>query len=75
MTTDAPGDLTVTRRKTLPLGRVLLEGDLSAIPLPDVLSFIAMIRRSGNLIVRKGDRVTLPDRAGAREPLGTARSA
>jgi hypothetical protein len=56
VTTDAPGDLTVTRRKTLPLGKVLLEGDLSAIPLPDVLSFIAMIRRSGNLIVRKGDR-------------------
>lgn len=32
----------------------ILQGDLSRIQLPDVLSFIAMIRQSGKLVVRRG---------------------
>jgi hypothetical protein len=32
--------------------RTILEGDLSAIPLPDVLSFIATIRGNGKLVLR-----------------------
>ena len=32
----------------------ILQGDLSRIQLPDVLSFIAMIRRSGKLAIREG---------------------
>ena len=35
--------------------KTVLEGDLSAIQLPDILSFLAMIRATGNLIVRHGD--------------------
>ncbi|HUO84282.1 MAG TPA: DUF4388 domain-containing protein, partial [Thermoanaerobaculia bacterium] len=31
------------------MARVILEGDLSAIELPDVLTFISMIRQSGRL--------------------------
>ena len=34
------------------LAKPVLEGDLSAIQLPDLLSFVAMIRRTGKLIVR-----------------------
>jgi DNA-binding MarR family transcriptional regulator len=34
--------------------KAILQGDLSRIQLPDVLSFIAMIRESGKLIVRQG---------------------
>jgi predicted transcriptional regulator len=34
--------------------KAILEGDLSKIQLPDVLSFMAMIRRSGKLVVRQG---------------------
>jgi len=30
----------------------ILQGDLSRIQLPDVLSFVSMIRRSGKLILR-----------------------
>ncbi len=45
------GELSLTRKST-PLGRVFLEGDLAAIQLPDVLSFIAMIRHSGRLVLR-----------------------
>jgi len=39
----------------------ILQGDLSRIQLPDVLSFIAMIRRSGKLALREGplDRTIL----------------
>ena len=33
----------------------ILQGDLSRIPLPDVLSFVSMIRRSGKLVLREGD--------------------
>src|SRR5688572_23086974 len=33
----------------------ILQGDLSKIQLPDVLSFMAMIRESGKLVVRRGD--------------------
>jgi DNA-binding MarR family transcriptional regulator len=33
----------------------ILQGDLSRIQLPDVLSFMAMIRESGKLIVRRAD--------------------
>ena len=47
----APGDVSLTR-KSSPLGKVLLEGDLATIQLPDVLSFIAMIRQSGKLVLR-----------------------
>lgn len=32
----------------------ILQGDLSRIQLPDVLSFVSMIRRSGKLVLRKG---------------------
>ncbi|HEX8251826.1 MAG TPA: DUF4388 domain-containing protein [Thermoanaerobaculia bacterium] len=32
----------------------ILQGDLSKIQLPDVLSFLAMIRESGKLVVRRG---------------------
>src|SRR5205814_9290507 len=32
-----------------------LHGDLSRIQLPDVLSFVSMIRHSGKLVLRKGD--------------------
>ena len=35
--------------------KAILEGDLSKIQLPDVLSFVAMIRTSGKLIVRQGN--------------------
>lgn len=34
--------------------KAILQGDLSRIQLPDVLSFIAMIRESGKLVVRSG---------------------
>jgi Domain of unknown function (DUF4388) len=39
----------------------ILQGDLSRIQLPDILSFIAMIRRSGKLALREGqlDRTIL----------------
>jgi hypothetical protein len=39
----------------------ILEGDLSRIQLPDVLSFVAMIRRSGKLVLRQNhlERVVL----------------
>jgi hypothetical protein len=50
-----PGDLTLTRRKAEPLGKIFLEGDISAIALPDVLSFISMIRHSGKLVLRVRD--------------------
>src|SRR4051794_40081352 len=33
--------------------RAILQGDLSRIQLPDVLSFVAMIRESGKLVVRR----------------------
>src|SRR5688500_5652925 len=33
----------------------ILQGDLSRIQLPDVLSFVSMIRRSGRLLIQKGD--------------------
>jgi len=33
----------------------ILQGDLSKIQLPDVLSFVAMIRESGKLVVRRTD--------------------
>ncbi|MBV9496905.1 MAG: DUF4388 domain-containing protein [Acidobacteria bacterium] len=33
--------------------KAILEGDLSRIQLPDVLSFVAMIRRSGKLVLRQ----------------------
>ncbi len=33
----------------------ILQGDLSRIPLPDVMSFVSMIRGSGKLLVRNGD--------------------
>jgi len=32
----------------------ILQGDLSRIQLPDVLSFVSMVRRSGKLVLRKG---------------------
>ena len=35
--------------------RPILQGDLSAIQLPDVLTFVAMIRTSGKLVVRHSD--------------------
>ena len=50
-----PGDLTVTRRRRETTGKVVLEGDISSIPLPDVLGFMAMIRRTGRLILRRAD--------------------
>jgi hypothetical protein len=34
--------------------KAILQGDLSKIQLPDVLSFVAMIRHSGKLVVRGG---------------------
>ena len=34
--------------------RVVLRGDLSAVPFPDILTFLAMIRRNGRLVVRQG---------------------
>lgn len=34
--------------------RQILAGDLSAIALPDILTFVSMIRRTGKLIVRNG---------------------
>jgi hypothetical protein len=37
-----------------PISRPVLEGDLSAIQLPDVLSFLAMIRGSGRLALSNG---------------------
>ena len=33
----------------------ILQGDLSKIQLPDVLSFVAMIRESGRLVIRRGE--------------------
>ena len=33
----------------------ILQGDLAKIQLPDVLSFVSMIRESGKLVVRRGD--------------------
>jgi hypothetical protein len=33
----------------------ILQGDLSKIQLPDVLSFVSMIRESGKLVVRRGE--------------------
>jgi Domain of unknown function (DUF4388) len=33
----------------------ILQGDLSRIQLPDVLSFVSMIRRTGKLVLRKDD--------------------
>src|ERR1043166_4718157 len=33
----------------------ILQGDLSRIQLPDVLSFVSMIRRSGKLVLHNGD--------------------
>jgi hypothetical protein len=33
----------------------ILQGDLSRIQLPDVLSFVSMIRETGKLVVRRGD--------------------
>jgi hypothetical protein len=33
----------------------ILQGDLSRIQLPDVLSFVSMIRRSGKLVLRSGE--------------------
>src|ERR1043165_9290816 len=33
----------------------ILQGDLSRIQLPDVLSFVSMIRRSGRLVLRSGE--------------------
>src|SRR5205814_5283046 len=33
----------------------ILQGDLSRIQLPDVLSFVSMIRRSGRLVLHNGD--------------------
>lgn len=33
----------------------ILQGDLSRIQLPDVLSFVSMIRRSGKLVLRNGE--------------------
>lgn len=50
-----PGDLTVTRRRRETTGRVVLEGDIASIALPDVLGFMAMIRRTGRLILRRAD--------------------
>ncbi|HVT43135.1 MAG TPA: DUF4388 domain-containing protein [Thermoanaerobaculia bacterium] len=35
-------------------GRKILEGDLAALQLPDVLSFIAMIRKSGKMVLQQG---------------------
>lgn len=35
--------------------RAILQGDLGKIQLPDVLSFVAMIRESGKLVLRRGD--------------------
>jgi len=35
-----------------PNTKTVLEGDLSAIQLPDILSFLAMIRATGRLVVR-----------------------
>jgi len=35
--------------------RPILQGDLSKIQLPDVLSFVAMIRESGKLVVTRGE--------------------
>jgi len=35
--------------------RAILQGDLSKIQLPDVLSFVAMIRESGKLVLRRAD--------------------
>ncbi|MHB0970232.1 MAG: DUF4388 domain-containing protein [Thermoanaerobaculia bacterium] len=35
---------------------VVLEGDLSAVHLPDVLTFVSMIRRTGKLLVVNGDQ-------------------
>lgn len=35
--------------------RAILQGDLAKIQLPDVLSFVAMIRESGKLVLRRGD--------------------
>jgi len=32
----------------------ILQGDLSRIQLPDVLSFVSMVRRTGKLVLRKG---------------------
>lgn len=37
------------------MGKILFEGDLSAIALPDVLSFMSMTRQSGKLFLRNGD--------------------
>jgi len=36
----------------------ILQGDLSRIQLPDVLSFVSMIRGSGKLTIQNGDRMT-----------------
>lgn len=38
-----------------PEGKIILSGDVSAIAVPDVLSFISMIRSSGELVFRQGD--------------------
>jgi hypothetical protein len=35
--------------------RAILQGDLSKIQLPDVLSFVAMIRETGKLVLRRGE--------------------
>ena len=35
--------------------RPILQGDLSRVQLPDVLSFVSMIRRSGKLVLRQRD--------------------
>src|SRR6266567_2392613 len=40
---------------SLPDEKKILEGDLSRIQLPDALSFVAMIRATGKLVVRKGE--------------------
>ncbi|MEO8217529.1 MAG: DUF4388 domain-containing protein [Acidobacteriota bacterium] len=49
------GDMTISRRRALPHGAILMQGDLLAIKLPDVMSFVSMIRGAGRLIVQQDD--------------------
>ena len=46
--------IVVTDSSEMP-DKAILQGDLSKIQLPDVLSFVAMIRETGKLLVRSGN--------------------
>src|SRR5204862_451792 len=55
MTGPLPTSLTIPHQIVTMPDRPILQGDLSKIQLPDVLSFVAMIRESGKLVLTRED--------------------